>query len=246
MVRSDLTIDYTMNPVDQASDYYPFGGLMGSGFERIISKTNDFRYQGKEYDKELQWYDFHARQYDPYLGRFLAADPLMQFSSPYNGMGNNPINLIDPTGMEGTTVGGAEKEDNWNEIDHTSNNHFADQAERFGHAYRGGHTVYGTAGDVMGYRTGGSYADYRGPSQYDVGATKAAKSIGKPLASASVSLVLYQGSFFNVFCEDLLRPHQIILDIRFKQESIQHGKDMAFVFLFKLLYVLYPFDHRSI
>ncbi|MEQ9300193.1 MAG: RHS repeat-associated core domain-containing protein, partial [Cyclobacteriaceae bacterium] len=95
----DLTIDYTMNPIDQANDYYPFGGLMGSGFERIISKTNDFRYQGKEYDKDLQWYDFHARQYDPYLGRFLAADPLMQFSSPYNGMGNNPMNLIDPTGM---------------------------------------------------------------------------------------------------------------------------------------------------
>ncbi len=95
----DLTIDYTMNPIDQANDYYPFGGLMGSGFERIISKTNDFRYQGKEYDKDLQWYDFHARQYDPYLGRFLAADPMMQFSSPYNGMGNNPINLIDPTGM---------------------------------------------------------------------------------------------------------------------------------------------------
>ncbi len=95
----DLTIDYTMSPIDQANDYYPFGALMGSGFERIISKTNDFRYQGKEYDKDLQWYDFHARQYDPYLGRFLAADPLMQFSSPYNGMGNNPINLIDPTGM---------------------------------------------------------------------------------------------------------------------------------------------------
>ncbi len=66
----DLTIDYTMSPIDQASDYYPYGGLMGSGFERIISKTNDFRYQGKEYDKDLQWYDFHARQYDPYLGRF--------------------------------------------------------------------------------------------------------------------------------------------------------------------------------
>ena len=30
----------------------------------------------------------------------------------------------------------------------------------------------------MGYRTGGSYGGYRGPSQYDVGATKAATIFG--------------------------------------------------------------------
>ncbi len=130
----DLTIDYTMNPIDQANDYYPFGGLMGSGFERIISKTNDFRYQGKEYDKDLQWYDFHARQYDPYLGRFLAADPMMQFSSPYNGMGNNPINLIDPTGMSarGTRLDGLAEEDDDqdDEVNAVSNGTTADEWER--------------------------------------------------------------------------------------------------------------------
>ncbi len=130
----DLTIDYTMNPIDQANDYYPFGGLMGSGFERIISKANDFRYQGKEYDKDLQWYDFHARQYDPYLGRFLAADPLMQFSSPYNGMGNNPLNLIDPTGMSarGTRLDGIAEEDDDqdDEVNAVSNGTTADEWER--------------------------------------------------------------------------------------------------------------------
>ncbi len=130
----DLTIDYTMSPIDQANDYYPFGGLMGSGFERIISKTNDFRYQGKEYDKDLQWYDFHARQYDPYLGRFLAADPLMQFSSTYNGMGNNPINLIDPTGMSarGTRLDGIAEEDDDqdDEVNAVSNGTSADEWER--------------------------------------------------------------------------------------------------------------------
>ncbi len=31
-------------PSKKRIDYYPFGGLMGSGFGRIISKTNDFHY----------------------------------------------------------------------------------------------------------------------------------------------------------------------------------------------------------
>jgi len=47
----------------------------------------------------MQLYDFHARQYDPQIGRFWGIDPLDQFPSGYTGMGNDPANNIDPSGM---------------------------------------------------------------------------------------------------------------------------------------------------
>ena len=47
----------------------------------------------------MELYDFHARQYDPQVGRFWGIDPLDQFPSGYTGMGNDPANNIDPSGM---------------------------------------------------------------------------------------------------------------------------------------------------
>lgn len=61
-------------------------------------------YQGKEYqeDLDLNLYDFHARQYDPSIGRTTTLDPMshMFYSiSPYGWAGNNPMRYLDPTGM---------------------------------------------------------------------------------------------------------------------------------------------------
>ena len=36
--------------------------------------------------------------YDSNVGRFLSRDPKKQYYSPYTGMGNDPINGIDPDG----------------------------------------------------------------------------------------------------------------------------------------------------
>ncbi len=41
---------------------------------------------------------FELRLWDGRLGRWLSVDPYHEFHSPYVGMGNNPINLIDPDG----------------------------------------------------------------------------------------------------------------------------------------------------
>ena len=61
---------------------------------------NRYLYQGKELGQELGLglYDFHARSYDPLLGRFTSIDPMDQFASGYTGMGNNPVNMVDPDG----------------------------------------------------------------------------------------------------------------------------------------------------
>jgi len=84
--------------VKQIRDYYPFGMEMITTL--TASPENRYGYQGKEWLEEegLEWQDFHARMYDPATGRFLAVDPQGQFASPYMGMGNNPVMMVDPDG----------------------------------------------------------------------------------------------------------------------------------------------------
>jgi RHS repeat-associated protein len=62
-------------------------------------------YQGKEKQDELDLnlFDFHARQYDPTIGRTTTIDPHADNYgnlSPYSWVGNNPIITIDPDGMD--------------------------------------------------------------------------------------------------------------------------------------------------
>lgn len=72
---------------------------------------NKYLYNGKELQDEqlggvnLDLYDYHLRFYDPALARFTTQDPLAEdFNSwtPYHYVHNNPINLVDPTGMAAT------------------------------------------------------------------------------------------------------------------------------------------------
>jgi len=70
-----------------------------------MSMPNRFKYNGKEEESELglDWYDYHARQYDAVLGRFTSIDPHAEnyYSwNPYNYVGNNPIIRTDPDGMD--------------------------------------------------------------------------------------------------------------------------------------------------
>ena len=56
----------------QAKDvnvYYPYG----THFSDVFATTDRYQYSGKELDRlnGLDLYDFHARQYDPVLGRYL-------------------------------------------------------------------------------------------------------------------------------------------------------------------------------
>ncbi|MCR9064908.1 MAG: hypothetical protein NXI00_13130 [Cytophagales bacterium] len=61
----------------------------------------DFLFQGKEYVDAFGYngYDFHARQYDPWEGRFTSIDPVDFYSiSGYAGMLNNPLSYTDKNG----------------------------------------------------------------------------------------------------------------------------------------------------
>lgn len=81
----------------QTNEYLAFGSVVSSDGSPYTGK-NKYFYQGKEIQGEQQWYDFHARMYDPLLARFNGIDPKSQFASPYMAMGNNPIMGVDPDG----------------------------------------------------------------------------------------------------------------------------------------------------
>ena len=74
----------------------------------LNQSLNRQRYQGNEYREELnlRWMDFHNRQYDPQLGRFLSIDPMadnggQHVVSPYHAMTCNPVTTVDPMGLIG-------------------------------------------------------------------------------------------------------------------------------------------------
>ena len=86
--------------VEQVNHYYPYGGLMG---ESTNSDTQPYKYNGKELDRHhgLDWYDYGARWYNGIS--WMNPDPHAESYydvTPYGYCHNNPMNKIDPTGMD--------------------------------------------------------------------------------------------------------------------------------------------------
>jgi RHS repeat-associated protein len=79
----------------QRSDYLAYGMQIQYG----NNTKNKYLYEGKELQTEMAWFDFGARMYDPTIGRWHAPDPMNEFASPYDYVGGDPINEIDPDGM---------------------------------------------------------------------------------------------------------------------------------------------------
>lgn len=75
--------------------YLPFGELTNS----VEADYNPFKFVGQHgvMHEALNHYQMGARQYDATIGRFIAKDPIWA-SNLYTYAGNNPINMIDPSG----------------------------------------------------------------------------------------------------------------------------------------------------
>jgi RHS repeat-associated protein len=67
---------------------------------RQIVNGEPYRYafQGQEKDPETGKEAFQLRLWDGRIGRWLTRDPMSIHHSPYLGMGNNPIIMVDPNG----------------------------------------------------------------------------------------------------------------------------------------------------
>ena len=64
----DFVVEHEGISIVQQDDYYAFGAPFRQ--QPGVGLKNKYLYQGKEWQSELNLalYDFHARQYDPYLG----------------------------------------------------------------------------------------------------------------------------------------------------------------------------------
>lgn len=89
--------------VIQHTEYMAFGEVLFD--EHSVSPKQPYLFNGKELDYETGLYYYGARYYDPKTSIFLNVDPLVEKTgTPYAYVNNNPVNLIDPTGMEAESI----------------------------------------------------------------------------------------------------------------------------------------------
>ena len=100
---SSVTTDQA-GVVDQEYTYYPYGA---TNFQSGLPEDDvHYKFTGQELDGSTGLYDYHARLYDPVIGRFISPDNIVpelfnpQALNRYSYVGNNPLRYIDPTGNQ--------------------------------------------------------------------------------------------------------------------------------------------------
>lgn len=92
----------------------PFGKRIDAGGAPVANATiTQHGFTDHVHDDELGLINMQGRIFDPAIRRFLTPDPLVsnpllgQAYNRYSYVLNDPVNLVDPTGFEGTPPGGS-------------------------------------------------------------------------------------------------------------------------------------------
>jgi len=107
----DLILDSAANILARES-FTPFGARRGSNWQgnatggdyTTFQNTTRRGFTGHEMLDSVSLVHMNGRVYDPYVGRFLSPDPIIQTLAlsqalnPFSYVMNNPLSLIDPSG----------------------------------------------------------------------------------------------------------------------------------------------------
>lgn len=89
------------------SNYEPFGGMRSTTGQ----SGSSYKFTDQELDSESGLYNYNARLYDPEIGRFISADPIVpdpfnpQSLNRYSYVLNNPLIYTDPSGYQQSAPG---------------------------------------------------------------------------------------------------------------------------------------------
>jgi len=100
-----LVIDIESGNVEQRIDYDAFGVVT----EDTNPGFQPFGFAGGLYDNHTGFVRFGARDYNPHTGRWTAKDPILfdgGDTNLYAYVGNDPVNWVDPTGLDFVTQEG--------------------------------------------------------------------------------------------------------------------------------------------
>ena len=90
--------------IEQVLGFDPWGMRLNVGDQRAVNSVTNRGYTSHETDDETGLINMNARVYDPLIGRFMSADPVlpdagnMQAFNRYSYVLNNPLVYTDPTG----------------------------------------------------------------------------------------------------------------------------------------------------
>ena len=87
--------------------YNAFGEIISETDATGAAVTTDhiFGFTARERDNESDLNYYRNRYYDPTTGRFLTADPIEDdFENSYRYVNNDPVNNVDPSGLETHTI----------------------------------------------------------------------------------------------------------------------------------------------